>query len=116
MLRLAADENFNGEIVRGLFRRQGTLDIVRIQDVGLLDADDPTVLEWAALEGRILLTHDRATMPDFAYDRVRSGLQMPGVFVASDRLPIGQAIEDILLLASSSEHSEWEGIVLYLPL
>jgi predicted nuclease of predicted toxin-antitoxin system len=57
MLRLAADENLNNSIVRGLLRRQPELDIVRIQDVGLSGADDPTVLEWAAQEGRVLLTH-----------------------------------------------------------
>jgi Domain of unknown function (DUF5615) len=116
MLRFVSDENFNGEVVRGLIRRQADLDIVRIQDAGLLGADDPTVLAWAAEEGRIFLTHDRKTMPDFAYDRVRTGMRMPGVFVASDRLPIGQLIDDILLLANGSEPIEWEDVVLYLPL
>ena len=36
VLRLAADENFNNDIVRGLVRRKPDLDIVRVQDVGLL--------------------------------------------------------------------------------
>ena len=40
MLRLAADENFNKDIVRALLRRKRNLDIVRIQDVGLSGADD----------------------------------------------------------------------------
>ena len=44
MLRLLADENFNGDIVRGLLRRRPELDLVRIQDVGLTGADDPSVL------------------------------------------------------------------------
>jgi hypothetical protein len=57
MLLLAADENFNGNIVRGLLRRQPALDIVRIQDVELSGAEDPVVLAWAAQEGRVLLTH-----------------------------------------------------------
>jgi hypothetical protein len=35
LLRLAADENFNNDIVRGLLRRKPDLDIVRVQDVGL---------------------------------------------------------------------------------
>jgi uncharacterized protein DUF5615 len=48
MLRLAADENFNGDIVRGLLRRNPKLDIVRVQDVGLSGANDPSVLQWAA--------------------------------------------------------------------
>jgi hypothetical protein len=34
MLRLLADENFNGSIVRDLLRRQPEIDVVRAQDVG----------------------------------------------------------------------------------
>ena len=48
MLFLAADENFNNDIVRGLLRRKPDLDIGRIQDEGLSGADDQAVLEWAA--------------------------------------------------------------------
>lgn len=58
---------FNGDIVRGLFLRQPDLDLLRVQDVGLRKVDDPAILDWATSNGRILLTHDRATMPDFAY-------------------------------------------------
>jgi len=49
-MRFLADENFNIDIVRGLLRRKTDLDIVRVQDVGLSGADDPTVLEW---EGQV---------------------------------------------------------------
>jgi predicted nuclease of predicted toxin-antitoxin system len=73
-LPLAADENFDGDIVRGLLRRQSSLDVVRVIDVGLGAADDPTILEWAAREGRILLTHDVKTMPRHAYERLEAGL------------------------------------------
>lgn len=116
MLLLAADENFNNDIVRGLLRRRSDLDIVRVQDAGLSGADDPTVLEWAAQEGRVLLTHDVSTITHHAYERVRAGKRMPGVFEVSRNLPIGVVIEDILLLAEYSLESEWEGQVRYLPL
>ena len=43
-IRLLADENFNGGIIRGLLRRNPEVDLVRVQDVGLLGADDPAVL------------------------------------------------------------------------
>ena len=116
MLRLAADENLNNAIVRGLLRRQPNLDIVRVQDAGLSSADDPTVLEWAAQEGRVLLTHDVSTITKYAYERVRAAQPMPGVIEVSETVPIGQAIEDILLLAECSLDDEWEGQVHYLPL
>ena len=51
MLRFAADENFNGDIVRGLLRRNPKLDIVRVQDVGLSGADDPSVLDGQPSRG-----------------------------------------------------------------
>ncbi len=76
MLRFAADENFNRNIVRGLLRRMPEVDIVCIQDVGLCEADDPTILEWVANENRVLLTHDVSTMTRYAYERVESGLPM----------------------------------------
>ncbi|PYQ60835.1 MAG: hypothetical protein DMF53_16265 [Acidobacteria bacterium] len=115
MIRLAADENFNGLIVRGLLRRNPNLDILRVQDTEVSEADDPTVLEWAAREGRVLITHDVNTIPRFAYERILAGKPMPGVFEVSDSLPIGQAVEDLLLLAECSEEGEWEGQIRYIP-
>jgi hypothetical protein len=41
---------------------------------------------------------------------------MPGVIEVSDDLPIGQVVEDILLLAEYGDKGEWEGQVIYLPL
>ena len=116
MIRLAADENFNNDILRGLIRRNADLDILRIQDVGLSGQDDPTVLEWAAQENRILLTHDVSTITEYAYQRVREGKPMPGVFEVGRGVSIGKAIEDILLLAEYSLANEWEGQIRYLPL
>jgi hypothetical protein len=116
MLRLAADENFNNDVVRGVRRRNPAIDIVRIQDAGLSAADDPTILEWAAQNGRILLTHDVATMTRHAYDRVREGKPMPGVTDLGRHVPIGIAIAEIVLLAECSLVDEWEGQVRYLPL
>jgi hypothetical protein len=116
MLRLLADENFNNDIVRGLLRRKPDLDIVRIQDIGLSGADALTVREGSAQKGGILLTHDVATITMFAYERVQAGLSMSGVFEVARTVPIGRAIEDILLLAESSVEGEWEGQVRCLPL
>ena len=116
MLHLLADENFNNDIVRGLLRKKPDLDIVRVQDVGLRGAEDPVILEWAANEGRLVLTHDAATMAYYAYERVKRGLSMPGVIEVADDLPLSQVIEDLLLLAEYSNKGEWESQVIYLPL
>ena len=116
MLRLLADENFNGDIVRGLLLRQTDLDLVRVQDVGLTGAEDAGVLAWAAENNRIVLTHDRATIADYAYERVADGQEMSGVFILNDHFPVGHAIDEILLMVAFSEQTEWRGRVVYLPL
>jgi predicted nuclease of predicted toxin-antitoxin system len=116
VLKLVSDENFDGAILRGLYRRRPELDIVRVQDVGLNATSDPQILEWAAAEARILLTHDRDTMPDFAYDRVRAGQAMPGVFLVSDQMPIGQAIDEILLAVECLTQEECKDFVRFFPL
>jgi predicted nuclease of predicted toxin-antitoxin system len=116
MLRLATDEDFNNRILRGLFRRNPALDIVRAQDAGLRGLGDDKVLEWAATEGRVLLTHDVTTMKQFIDERLAAGLPMPGVFALGQDVPIGQAIEAILLPAEYSLDGEWEGQIIFLPL
>ena len=116
MTRFLADENFNNQIVRGALRQSPETDIVRVQDVTLSGADDPTVLAWAAQAGRIVLTHDVATMTTFAYQRIQAGLSMPGLFEVNRRVPVGLAIEEIILIAECSLEGEWEGQVRFLPL
>ena len=115
MIRLASDQNFNHDIVRGLLRRLPNLDVRSVQDAGLSQAEDPAVLEWAAGEGRVLLTHDRSTMPGYANERVARGQRMPGVFIVDDHSPLRAVIDDLELAAVCSRDDEWEGQVAYIP-
>ncbi|MGH9935638.1 MAG: DUF5615 family PIN-like protein [Blastocatellia bacterium] len=116
MLRLLSDEDFKRAMVRGVLRVRPDIDLVRVQDVGLRTQKDVMVLDWAAAEGRVLLTHDAQTMPAHAYQRVLKGLPMPGVFIVEQEESIGRIIEEIILLAECSLEGEWERQVNYLPL
>lgn len=116
MLAFASDEDLNARIVRGLLRRVPDLDIVRIADVGLSGADDPTVLEWAAQAGRVLLTHDVSTITRRAYERVNAGAAMPGVVEISQGLSVARAIDDLVLLATTGTPQDCDGQIVYLPL
>ena len=116
MLRLLADENFDGTTTRALLRRRPDLDLVRVQDIGLAGADDPSVLAWAAENDRILLTHDRETLPKFAFQRVKQGRTMPGVFLILGETDRARLIDDILLAEDASEPEDWSNQVCYFPL
>ena len=116
MPRLIADENVRVRIVRGVLRRLPNLDFLRAQEAGLTRTADPTILEWAAANGRPVVTQDVNTMPGHAYERVAAGLPMPGVVVVPEHLPIGPAIEDLVTLIECSFEGEWERRVIFLPL
>ena len=114
-MRLLTDENLNGSILRGLIRRLPELDLIRVQDVGLMNTDDRQILEWAASDGRILLTHDVATITMYAYERVNQGLVMTGVVEVMAEAPIGKIIDDLELFICCSNPEEYEGQVLFIP-
>lgn len=116
MLALAADENFNARIIRGLKRRLPDVDILTVQHEGLCRELDPTILEWAASEGRPLLTHDVSTVIKYANDRLRDELLMPGVIAVHLEAPIGRVIEDLVLVVEVGDPEELAGQILYLPL
>ena len=116
MIRFLTDENFNGDIIRAAFTLFPEIDLVRAVDVGLARTEDPVILEWAAREGRLLLTHDARTMAGYAYDRVIRGLAMPGVFEVKPNRATRVVAEDIVLIAQCSEPADWSDQVRYLPL
>lgn len=116
MIRLLADENVNGQILTGLARRGPPLELIRVGDVGLVGAPDPAILEWAAAQGYVLLTHDRRTVPGFAYARVAAGKSMPGVFLVSSLMPTGLAIEEIMIAAHCLSEEECRNLVKYFPM
>lgn len=116
MLRLLADENFNQDILRGPRRRLPSLDCVIAQQTELQGAKDPALLDWAAAQQRILLTHDLKTIPKYAYERIAAGLPMPGILALASDLPIGQAIKELVLVIECSEQDEFDNRVTHLPL
>ena len=116
MLRLISDEDVHDDIIRGLRRREPTLDIVRAVDVGLGHTPDPIILEWADAQDRVLVTGDLNTMVGFAWGRVRSALPMQGVLALRENIGIGRVIDDILLVALCYAPEEIKDQVLFLPL
>jgi hypothetical protein len=115
MVAFLTDEDFNGRIIRGIFLRRPDVDLVRVQDIGLQGAEEPVILQAAAEQNRILLTHDARTMPVHVRDRLAAGSHIPGVFIVDDLAPIGACIEEIVLVLECSAEAEWEDQMHYIP-
>jgi Domain of unknown function (DUF5615) len=102
--------------VKGLRRRQPSVDVVRVQEVGLRHTPDLIILEWAAQNDRVVISVDKKTLAVDAWDRVARGLPMPGVAILRIHLTIGQAILELELIACVGTSDDVRDQVLYLPL
>jgi predicted nuclease of predicted toxin-antitoxin system len=115
-MRLLFDENFNHRILRGLRIRLPHLDAVVSQDTELRGANDRSLLNSAAEQGRILVSHDVRTIPKFAYERISAGSPMPRVIVTPEAMPIGEAIEELVAVVECSDQREYINQVVRFPL
>lgn len=113
MLKFLTDENVTGPLLPQLRLHLPGIDIVRAVEVGLGQTPDPIILQWAADNGRVLITRDEKTMTDFARERVRNGLPMPGVIVMRQAIPIGTALHQIIRYATERT-MEIDGQIVYI--
>jgi predicted nuclease of predicted toxin-antitoxin system len=116
MLRLLIDQDLDHVIVRGLLLRVPNVDVLTAHQVGLSNASDSEVLAWAAEQERILITHDRRTMPYHAASRIARAEKLAGIIIVSRQLPISQVINELEIIVSCSDMIEWENIIKHLPL
>ena len=114
-VRFQADADLNQIIVRATRRREPSIDFQTAHAARLEGLDDTKVLELAADEGRVLVTHDRRTMPKHFADLISSKTSA-GVVIISQKLPISQAVEDLVLIWAATEAEEWINRILVLPL
>lgn len=116
MLKLLADENVNGRILRGLRSQYPQINLLRIQDTPLIHASDPAILEYAVVHQRVILTHDKETMVGYAYERLKNKQPMAGLILLPANIAIGLAIEEIALVSLGYTMPEIHSQVVYLPL
>ncbi len=113
--RFQADADLNEDIVDGVVRWEPTIDFQTAAEAGLRGLPDQEVLAFAARENRILITHDRRTMPahfaNFIFSR-----NSPGVMVVGQRLSVRIGIEELVLIWAASDAEEWINLVVNLPL
>lgn len=114
-VRYQADADLNAEIVAGVLRREPLVDFRSAAEARLRGVHDRDVLAIAAAEGRILVTHDRRTMPGHFATFIREH-DSPGVFIIGQNVNTRAAIEELLLIWAASDSHEWQNLIVALPL
>lgn len=116
MIRFMADADPNEGIVAGCLRREPEIDFLSANDAELEGVPDPEVLALAAAQYRVLVSHDFQTMPWHFADFIQAGNSSPGVLLVPQRLPMGEVIEELLLIWAASDADEWQDRILRIPL
>jgi len=114
-IRFQADNDLKFGIVRAVRRREPAIDFVSAQEAGLDGVSDPEVLDRAATEGRILVSHDRRTMLDYFRAQLAAGRSSPGVLIVSQGASIGSVVEAIVHIWALADPLELRDQVHYLP-
>lgn len=95
-IRFQADADLNEDMVAGVLRREPRVDFRTADEVGLRGVDDLQALALAAKEGRVLVSHDRKTMPTHFAEFVRTRTS-PGLIIVSQKVDLVLAIEELIL-------------------
>ena len=115
-VRFQADADLNVDIVNGIHRREPAVDFKSAQGVLTEGMRDTRVLEIAAAERRVLVSHDVSTMPvHFTRFLTTEGMS-PGVILIPQSMPISEGIEELVLIWAASEAEEWADRLTFLPL
>ena len=114
-IRFQADADLNQIIVRATLRLEPAIDFQTAHTAGLARLDDPDVLKKAAQEGRVLVSHDRKTMPGYFGQFILTE-KSPGILIVSQKMPVAQVAEELFLIWYASEPEEWLNRIRSLPL
>lgn len=91
------------------------MDFLSANEAKLEGSPDPDVLALAAEQDRILVTHDRQTMPWHFAEFLMSGRSCPGVFLVNQHAPIGEVIDALALIWAASAAEEWKNRIVNIP-
>ena len=113
-IRFQADADLNEDIVAGILRRERKVDFRTAGQAGLRGLDDFQALTMAARDGRVLVSHDRKTMPAHFAEFLRSNTS-PGLFIVSQKTDLLSAVEALILVWAASEAEEWVDTIYTIP-
>ena len=115
-IRFQADNDLKRIIVDATPRREPSIDFQTAAGAGLHGMDDELVLGLASGQGRILVSHDKRTMPRVLAEFVRRGGESPGLFlVIPQHAPVREVAETLVLIWADNRPEEWANLITKIP-
>jgi hypothetical protein len=113
-IRFQADADLSENIVWAVRRAEPTIDFQTANHANLHGLGDDVVLALAASENRILISHDRRTMP-YHFGEFIEQQKSPGVFIVRKRFEMSKVVEAIILVWFASAPEDWFNNISELP-
>ena len=114
-IRFQADNDINEIILKAVWQLEPTIDIHTATEAGIVGLPDDQVLAKAAANNRLLISHDRKTMPRH-FGRFITHTDSPGLLIVPQKLPVAFVAEELLLVWLASEPEEWRNRIRSMPL
>jgi hypothetical protein len=115
-IRFQADNDLKRIIIDATLRREPGVDFQSAQAARLDNLDDEAVLRLAASQSRILVSHDKRTMPQALASFVVSGDTSPGVLlVIPQNASIREVVEALILIWADDRANDWKNLIVKIP-
>jgi len=116
--RYLLDEHVNSAVQRQLRRLDARIDVFLVGDgeappKGTLD---PELLIWAEMNDFVVVSRDVTTLPDHVATHLAAGRHTKGVFWLRRKATLGDVIESLYLIWSTSDAEEYIDQSLFIPL
>ena len=117
MIRYLIDENVNPVYQNQLQRREPDLIVWSVGDPGAPPKGtlDPDILNWCEEQEFLLITNNRTSMPLHLAEHLAQAHHIPGIFILNPKMSIGETLDELILIASTSEDTEYQDSIRYLP-
>jgi hypothetical protein len=117
-MRYLLDEHIAPAYRAQLLRAAPGLEVWIVGDPGAPPRGtlDPGILAWCEEHSFMLVTNNRKSMPRHLADHLALGRHVAGIFVIDPALPIGELLDELVLIAGASAEEEYRDLILYLPL
>lgn len=112
------DEHVNVRLRKAIKLLEPGIIVWRVGDPGAppLHTSDPDILLWCEVQGFLLVTNNRASMPVHLQDHWRINRHIPGILVLNPAMGIGETAEELFLIWGTSEPEEFTDHIRYLPI
>lgn len=116
-LKYLLDENVAPSYKTQLIRIDGDLCVWAVGEPAApgMGTLDPEILMWCEERDFILVTNNRTSMPVHLNDHINAGHHVPGIFILSPKLTMGQNIDELILIAEASFENEYQDQIVHLP-